>query len=71
MTEAERDELIEQGVSAHRARDAEGRPVPPPAWFDLSPEDMDEVVRRQFQQRAMERAIAGYSGTVRAVLVRI
>lgn len=71
MTEAEREVLIEQGVTAHRERDLEGRPVPPPAWWDLAVEDLDEVYRRQVAQRALERAIVGSTATVRAVLDRI
>ena len=73
MTPEERDALIEAGVSAHRERDRDGRPVPPPAWWDLAPEDLDELYRRQMAQRALERAVdlEGRSGTVRAVLERI
>jgi len=73
MTEPERDALIEQGVTAYRERDREGRPVPMPAWWDLAPEDLDELYRRQVAQRAMERALdpRGRGGTVLAVLLRI
>lgn len=71
MTPEERDALIEAGVSAYRERDLEGRPVPPPAWWDLSPDDLDELYRRQSAQRALERAINGYSSTVNAVLARL
>ena len=73
MNESERDVLIEQAVTAYRERDREGRIVPPPAWWDLAPEDLEEVLRRQVVQRTMERALdpEGRSGTVRAVLARI
>ena len=66
-----RDVLLEEVVSAHRERDREGRIVPPPAWWDLAPEDLGEVHRRQLAQRLLERAVGGQSGTVRAVLERI
>ena len=73
MNVRERDALLEAAVTAHRDRDHEGRTVPPPAWFDLSPTDREELFRRQVASRALERAIdpAGQSGTARAVLARI
>jgi hypothetical protein len=71
VTAEERDALIEAGVSAHRERDLEGRPVAPPAWWDLAPEDLDELHRRQMAQRVLERLVGGRSGTVQAVIDRI
>lgn len=71
--EREQETLVEAAVASHRERDREGRIVPPPAWWDLSPEACDEVFRLQRFTRELERAAdpAGRSGTVRAVLARI
>jgi len=65
--------LIEAAVAAHRDRDREGRIVPPPAWWDLTPEACEEVFRLQVLTREMEKASdpSGLSGTARAVLARI
>jgi hypothetical protein len=73
VTEAERDALIEEVVSAHRERDVDGRPVPPPAWWDLAPQDLDDVYQRQMLQRRMERAVneRGWSATVQVVIERL
>lgn len=73
MNERERDALIEAGVSAHRERDREGRLVPPPEWWDLAPEDVEELFRRQIVSREVERAMdpEGRSATVKAVLARL
>lgn len=73
MTDAERDALIEQAVTAYRERDVEGRVVPPPAWWDLAAGDLDELYRRQVQQRALERALdpGGANATIAAVLARM
>ncbi|HEY6572113.1 MAG TPA: hypothetical protein VI198_02240 [Candidatus Eisenbacteria bacterium] len=73
MNERERDALIEAGVSVHRERDREGRLIPPPEYWDLSPEDVDELFRRQVVSREMERAMdrEGRSATVKAVLARL
>ena len=73
MSEEPKSALLEQVVTAHRERDAEGRPIPPPAWWDLGPEDMDEIVRRQLEQRALERALnpRGWNATVAAVMRRV
>ena len=69
----ERDALIEAAATAYRERDREGRLLPPPAWWDLSPEDCEEAYRIQLLARGMERAMdrEGWSATVRAVLARI
>jgi hypothetical protein len=68
----ERDLLIEAAASAHRDRDALGRPVPSPAWYDLSPADREEVHERLLVDRWLERALdpAGLSSTGREVVDR-
>ncbi len=73
MSEREQDALIEAGVGAYRERDLEGRLVPPAPWWDLSPEELDELFRRQVITRELERALdpAGQSATVKAVLGRL
>jgi len=60
-------------VSPWRERDRMGRLVPPPEWWDLSSEALEEVYRRQLRARAVERALdpRGRSGTVRAVMARL
>ena len=65
--------VMEAAITAYRARDREGRLVPPPEWWDLAPELLDELFREQLLARVVERAIdpEGFSGTVRAVLARI
>ena len=69
----ERDLLIESVTTAWRERDVSGRAVPPPAWWDLSPDDRLLVFDAQVATREFERAIdsEGFSGTVRAVLDRL
>jgi len=73
MTPDEQEVLIEACVSAYRARDAEGQLVAPPEWWDLSPELLLEVHRRQVESRELERLIdpEGQSATVTAVMARI
>lgn len=73
MSDRETQGLIEAATTAHRERDREGRILPPPAWWDLSPQDLDAVFEEQAFAREIERAIdsQGRSGTVRAVLERI
>lgn len=74
MTDGERlDTLIEAAVSVYRERDRDGRLVPPPAWWDLSPEQLDELFARQAEARLLESAIdpRGLSGTAHAVLARL
>ncbi len=69
----DRDALIEAAATAYRERDREGRLVPPPAWWDLAPEDREEAYRVQLLAREMERAMdpEGQSATARAVLARL
>jgi hypothetical protein len=71
VNERELEVLVEAAASAHRERDHEGRLAPPPAWSDLAPEQREAVYRLQLVTRKMERAVAGMSGTVQAVLARI
>jgi len=68
-----RDVLIESLSSAWRDRDASGRAVPPPAWWDLAPDDRLLAFDAQAATRDLERARdpEEFSGTVRAVLDRL
>ena len=65
--------LIEAAITPHRERDADGRIVPPPAWWDLPPEALDDLFVEQALAREIERSLdeRGESGTVRAVMARI
>ena len=65
--------LIEQAVSAYRERDASGRILPSPAWWDLPPDSRQELFNRQLESRIIERALTpdGMSTTVRSVLERL
>jgi len=67
------DPLIEAAVPAYRERDAEGRLVPSPAWWDLSVEAREELFSRQLLSRVLEGAVdpAGRTATARAVLARL
>jgi len=73
VSERDRDALVEAAVTPHREHDAEGRIVPPPAWWDLAPEAREELFRRQLLSRVIERAAnpEGWSSTVQAVMRRI
>jgi len=73
VTPREREMLIEASVGAHRERDRDGRPVAPPEWWDLSPDMLEELHRRQLQARELERLIdpGGESSTAKAVMARI
>lgn len=73
MTDREHEALIEAALTSWRERDPEGRPVPPPAWWDLPPEALDELFTEQLMAREVERHAdpAGWSGTVRAVMARL
>ncbi|MEX2530785.1 MAG: hypothetical protein WD960_08430 [Gemmatimonadota bacterium] len=65
--------LLEAVLSPHRDRDAEGRLKPPPEWWDLAPEALEEVHRRAMEARWLEAHLdpRGRSGTVRAVMGRV
>ena len=73
MSDRGRDTLVEAAATPHREQDVEGRLVPPPAWWDLAPEAREELFRRQWLSRLIERATnpAGRSSTVQAVMHRI
>lgn len=73
MNEDDLDLLLEAATTAHRDRDVEGRLVPPPAWFDLPPEALDRLHRRQLVAREIERALdpRGRTSTAHAVLARL
>lgn len=73
MSDRETQALVEAATTAHRERDRDGRIVPSPAWWDLSPQDLDAVFEEQAFAREIERVIdpRGHSGTARAVLERI
>ena len=73
MSDRDTRTLIEAAITPYRERDAEGRIVPPPAWWDLPPEALDELFVEQALAREIERAAdpAGESGTVKAVLARV
>jgi hypothetical protein len=73
VNEREQNTLIEASLTAHRQRDADGRLLPPPEWWDLAPDALDELYRRQLQSRELERLIdpRGLSSTIRAVRARL
>ena len=73
MSERENDALIEASVSAHRMRDPDGRVLAPAEWWDLSPDSLDDLYRRQLLARELERLIdpLRQSATVKAVLARL
>ena len=73
MSDPVQDTLVEAVLTPFRSRDPEGRPVPPPAWWDLPPDVLEEVHRRAVAIRRLEQALdpQGLSGTARAVLARI
>ena len=73
MNEHAADGLLEAVISPHRQRDPEGRPMPPPEWWDLPPEALDRAYREALQARIIEKGLdaRGRSGTVRAVMARI
>ena len=71
MNDREREALLEAAASAYRDQDNEGRLMSPPAWWDMAPEQREELFRVQLATRQMEIAAIGTSGTVRAVMQRI
>jgi len=73
MSDRDRDALIEAALTAYRDRDRDGRLVPPPAWWDLPPDALDDLFEAQLLARDVERRTDpdGMSGTARAVLGRI
>ena len=73
MNGDDRDVLLEAVASASRERNVDGRILPPPEWWDLSPDDRERAFELQAITRELERAAndRGWSGTVRAVMERI
>jgi hypothetical protein len=74
MSAADREDLlIEATLGAHRHHDADGLPVPPPEWWDLSPDARELAARLRMRSRAIERVLhpRGWSSTVVAVMARI
>jgi hypothetical protein len=73
MSDPVQDAMVEAVLTPYRSRDPEGRPVPPPAWWDLSPDALEEVHRKAVTIRRLEQALdpRGLSGTARAVMARI
>jgi len=73
MTDEPKELLIEQAVSAFRERNAWGRILPSPAWWDLSEGEREALFTCQLESRIVERAVDpdGLSSTVRAVLERL
>ncbi len=73
MSDQDRDLLSEAAATAFRERDASGRMLPSPAWWDLAPEDRDAAFTVQLAARRLERAEdpEGLSTTARAVLSRV
>lgn len=67
------DLLVEEILSPRRTRDREGRLQPPPTWWDLPPELLDDVFRETRVARRVEALLdpEGRSGTVKAVMERI
>ena len=65
--------LLEQVVSAHRGRRADGSIQSHPAWHDLDADGRRAAFEETLQQRKLEAAIdgEGLSTTARAVLARI
>jgi len=73
MSDRERDQLIEEAVTAWRPRAPDGRILPHPAWADLAETERLQVFEETMRARALERLLdpEGLSSTARAVLGRI
>ena len=67
------DLLIEATLTAHRTLDADGLPLAPPEWWDLSAEARIRAFEAQMLARRIESALdeRGWSSTVRAVMTRL
>lgn len=65
--------VIEATAGAWRQRDVDGRPVPPPAWWDLPADAREIAFDVQSRTRELESALdpSGFSGTVRSVMARL
>lgn len=70
VTDAEREGLLEEVVSAFRERDPHGAIKASPAFFDLAEADRERAFEEALTARAMEAALhpQGLSSTARAVL---
>lgn len=70
VTNADREGLIEEVVSAFRERDPHGAIKASPAFFDLDEADRERAYEAALVSRAMEAALdpRGLSSTARAVL---
>ncbi len=68
--DAEREQLIEQALSAHRARDPRASVVESSAFYDLDARGRRDVFEQVLTLRRLEAALdpEGMSTTVRAVL---
>ena len=64
---------IEAVLSAFRERNADGRILASPDWWDLLPEAREAAFEDQVAARRLEQIVdaGGHSGTVKAVLRRI
>lgn len=73
VADADREALIEQVVSAHRAADPRGELIASPAFFDLDEEDRARAFDETLLSRKLEAALdaEGRSTTVHAILARI
>jgi hypothetical protein len=73
MTPAEREQLIESVVSAHREPDPRGGVRPSPAFYDLDDAARAEAFELAAMQRAIESALdaQGQNATIKAVLATI
>lgn len=73
MTPSEREALIEQVVSAARARDPRGGVRPSPAFYDLDDAGRVEAFELSIKQRRIEAALDddGHNATVKAVLAKL
>jgi hypothetical protein len=72
-TPEERERLIEEVVSAHRAADPRGGHRPSPAFADLDEAGRQEAFERTLASRALEAALdpEGLSTTARLLLLRV
>lgn len=70
---ADREDLVEQALSAHRPPASDGTVRFHPAFFDLDAAGREDLFAASLQQRALEAIAAadGLTATARAVLARI
>ncbi len=67
------ENLVSHATSAHRARDADGRVLPDPAWMDLDADGRRAAFEETVRLRRMEAALdpQGLTPTAYAVLARL